>query len=144
MTQSRDRLESVAGKKGWGSVKDLRSTRPVVQKEVEAGNDLLESWEKVAELFKGRVKALQKTLYAVISIWRGTGALESWFHIGKPQKSKNCMTDGQMKARMRIRVNGPTVEEFCKKRFVQGRLQYEPGPLCLLAQSRYASTHGTT
>ena len=124
-------------------MKDLLSTRPFVLKEVQAGNDLLESWKKTAEVYKGRLKALQSTLYAVISMWRGTGALESWFHTGKPRNSQNCMTDDQRKARMRIRVNGPPLEEFCKKRIVQGRLQYEPGPLCLLAQCLYASTYGT-
>ena len=36
-TKSRDCLESVAGKKGWGLVKDLLSTRPFVLKEVQAG-----------------------------------------------------------------------------------------------------------
>ena len=35
-------------------MKDLLSTRPFVLKEVQAGNDLLESWKKTAEVYKGR------------------------------------------------------------------------------------------
>ena len=53
------------------------------------------------------------------------------------------MTDVQGTARMRIRINGPSVEDFCKKRVVQGRVQYEPGAICLLAQNLYASAYGT-
>ena len=125
-------------------VKDLLSTRQYMLREVASGTDLLEAWIKTVHVFKNRLsKALPKVLYAVIAIWRGTGALEGWFHIGKPQNAKNCMTDEQRTARMRIRVNGPVLDEFCKKRVVQGKLQYEPGELCLLAQSLYASTHGT-
>jgi len=124
--------------------KDLLSTMPFVLQEVqEAGNELLVSWKKAALAFKNRVSALPKALYAVISLWRGTGALESWFHIGKSQPSQKCMTDEQRTARMRIRINGPPLQEFCKKSVVEGKVQYEPGPLCLLAQNLYASTYGT-
>jgi hypothetical protein len=123
--------------------KDMLSTMPFVKKEVEAGNGLLESWIKTTHVFKNRVKTLPQALYALISIWRGTGTLESWFHTGRSVASKNCMSDNQRRSRMRIRINGPPVQEFCKKKLVSGRVQYEPGPLCLLAQSLYASAYGT-
>ena len=122
--------------------KDLISVRPFVLREVQAGNDLLESWKKTVDVYKNRLVVLPKTLYPLIAIWRGTGALESSFHMGKQQPSKNCMKDDQFKNRMRIRMNGPSVQDFCKKRVVEGKVQYEPGPLCLLAQSLYASTYG--
>ena len=76
-------------------VKDLLSTRPYMLKEQQAGNDLLESWKKAAHVFKDRLTALPGALYAVIATYRGTGALESWLQVGKPQNSKNCMTDEQ-------------------------------------------------
>ena len=123
--------------------KDLLSTMPFVLQEVQAGNELLASWKKAALAFKNRVSALPKALYAVVSLWRGTGALESWFHTGKQQPSQAGMTDEQRTARMRIRINGPPLQEFCKKSVVGGKVQYEPGPLCLLAQNLYASTYGT-
>ena len=124
-------------------VQDLLSTRPYMLKEVEAGNDLLESWKKTAHVYRDRLKALPKTLYAVSAIWRGTGALESWLHMGKPQKAKSCLTDEQQTARMRIRINGPSLQVICQKRVVQGKVQYEPGALCLLAQNLYAKVNGT-
>jgi len=124
-------------------VKDLLCTRPYMLKEMEAGNDLVESWRKTCRVFKDRLVAIPRTLLAVICIWRGTGALEAWFHIGKPQNCKKRLEDDQGTARMRIRINGPSVEEFCGKRLVGGKVRYEPGELCLLAQSLYATDHGT-
>ena len=122
---------------------DLISCRPFVLREVKDGNDLLESWKKAVVVFKDRLAELPKAMYAMIAIWRGTGALESLFHIGKQQPSKNCMKDDQFKNRMRIRMNGCSLEEFCKKKVVEGKVQFEPGPLCLLAQNLYASTYGS-
>ena len=136
-------IAEVADVKVKDLAEDLISTRSFVLKEVQAGNDLLESWKKTVDVFKGRLKALHTVLYAVIATWRGTGALESWFHIGRSQNCKKKMTDVQGTARMRIRINGPSVEDFCKKRVVQGRVQYEPGAICLLAQNLYASAYGT-
>ena len=136
-------IAQVADVKVKDLAEDLISTRSFVLKEVQAGNDLLESWKKTVDVFKGRLKALPTVLYAVIATWRGTGALESWFHIGRSQNCKKKMTDVQGTARMRIRINGPSLEEFCKKRVVQGQVKYEPGAICLLAQSLYAGAYGT-
>lgn len=124
-------------------MKDLLGTRPFVLKEVQAGNDLLESRKKAAQVYRDCLAVLPKGLYVVISTWRGTGALENWFHTGRSQPSKNCMANDQRKARMRIRVGGPPLQEVCKKRVLAGKVQYEPGPLCLLAQNLYASAYGT-
>ena len=70
---------------------EVRSMSGAVRKRMrdhpETG--LLEAWEEEADgRFKDRSKATSGTLYAVRSIHRGTGSLESRFHKGRQLNSK--------------------------------------------------------
>ena len=123
--------------------KDMTSVRHFVLIELNRGNGVLESWKNAAKAFKNRVKALPVALTCLIAIWRGTGALESWFHTGRVASQKFSISEASLRSRMRIRCNGPAVQEFCEKTTVAGKPQYSPGPLCLLAQNLYASAYGT-
>ena len=132
----------IADVKSHDLAEDIKSLRPFVMREVAAGTDLLEAWKKAAAAYADRAKALHKAMYPMICLFRGTGPLESRFHVGKVPGSKSNIGDGQLKNRMRIVVNGPSVEEFCSKKWVAGKVVYTPGPLCLLAQTLYAKEYG--
>ena len=70
-----------------------------------------------------------KALYPVLSSMRGTGPVDS---IVQYQQLRDS-------AKVKIRVDGPSANDFCK--FEAGK--YSPGPLCVLAQHMYAAMFGT-
>ncbi len=135
-------IADIAEVKPKDLAEDVRCLTPFVLREVAAGMDLLEAWKKAADHYADRVKAVPKALFPIICLWRGTGPLESRFHIGKATGAKSGIGDDQLKNRMRIYINGPSVEEFCSKKLVGGKVVYAAGPLCLLAQTLYAKKHG--
>ena len=121
---------------------DIKSLRAYVLREVEAGLDVLEAWKKAACHYADRALTMKKSLPAMCAIYRGTGPLESRFHIGAVNAAKSSISDGQLQHRMRLCINGPPVEEFCSKKLVDGKVVFKPGPLCLLAQILYAKEYG--
>ena len=132
----------VAEVKPKSLAEDVMSLRPYVLREVEAGLDVLEAWKKAACHYADRAPALIQSLPAMCAIYRGTGPLESRFHIGAVNAAKSSISDAQLQHRMRLWINGPSVEEFCSKKLVDGKVVYKPGPLCLLAQVLYAKEYG--
>jgi len=130
-------LADIAEVESHDLAEDIKSLRPFVMSQVAAGTDLLEAWKKAAAAFADRLKAVPKAMYPLICLLRGTGPLEV-------PGSRSSIGDGQLKNRMRIVVNGPSVEEFCSKKLVAGKVVYTPGPLCLLAQTLYAKKFGRT
>ena len=121
---------------------EIMSMRAYVFQEMEAGLDVLEAWKKAACHYRDRVSAMKKALPALVAIFRGTGPLESRFHIGAANAAKSSISDEQLQHRMRLWINGLSVEEFCSKKLVDGKVVYKPGPLCLLAQVLYAKEYG--
>ena len=137
-------LASIAGVRAEDLAKDMRSVRHYVQGLVKNGCGLADAWKKSVQAYKKTLKALPEALYPVIGMMEGTGQLESNFQLvqlmGQCQKS---MDDKNMCTRMKINLDGAPLDDFCKRRLVDGVAEYSPGPLCLRAQHKYAVLHGT-
>jgi len=127
-------------------VKDYLSSFDYVYRLVERGIGLREAWVQTAGVFKKNWSATMKEcLYVVLGMMDGTGTLESRFQVVQmcAQYQKGGQTDASVRARMRIKINGPSLEEFCAKSVHGGNTVYTPGLLCLQAQHHYALLFGT-
>ena len=125
---------------------ELVSVRHHTLRLVRTGVPWASAWKRTLHAYQDRpLKNLTLALYPAFSAILGTGMLESNFthqqlkgshrHAGKAQELLHHV--------IKIRLNGPPQDEFC--RVVQGARgpTYVPGRTCLVAQSIYANLFGS-
>ena len=125
---------------------ELVSVRHHTLRLVRTGVPWASAWKRTMHAYRDRsLKNLTLALYPVYSAILGTGMLESNFQHQQLKGSHRHAGQDQelLFHKIKIRLNGPSLDEFC--RVLQGAKgpMYVPGSTCLLAQSMYASLYGT-
>ena len=79
--------------------------------------------------------------------WKfNTGSLESRFFKGRQKNVARRMNEAAMNHRMRIHMNGPDVEAFCRRELLPGPaggVKYHASALCKRSKAHYRNRFGS-